>query len=164
MKLTLGVNDIPYTATGKIPPKVAQAKKGKANKPITNTASEEKAVSTGDVAEWLEAKYQVMETFARMNEENIVKYLENSLAGSLENTMMGAPPAANPYAGAESAIEDRFKQFLSLNEIEGAGVDGVPTTAAMKGVNHRLKSGKGSPRPSFIDTGLYESSFAAKVE
>ena len=164
MKLTFGVTDIPYAANGKIPPKVAQAKKGKANKPLEKTAGEEKAVSTGDVAEWLESEYHVMETFARMNEENIAKYLENSLAGSLENTMMGAPPAANPYAGAESAIEDRFKQFLLLNEIEGSGIPGVPTTAAMKGVNHRLKSGKGSPRPSFIDTGLYESSFVAKVE
>ncbi|HEY0181254.1 MAG TPA: hypothetical protein VGC09_00465 [Rhodopila sp.] len=119
-------------------------------------------IGTVDVARILEAKYHIMQSFYRMHEVNVAKYVENSLAGTLENLMMGAPVRGSPYAGAESAIETRFREFLMLNEIEGAGIPGVPTMAAMKGISHRFKGKRsGSPRPSFIDTGLFETSFRA---
>jgi hypothetical protein len=64
-------------------------------------------------------------------------------------------------------IEERFKDFLSLQEMDKLGVPGVPTEAAKKGKSSRFKrrrSKGGAPRPSFIDTGLYQSSFKAWVD
>ena len=63
-------------------------------------------------------------------------------------------------------IETRFRHFLSQKEMDSLGVPGVPTKAALAGVSHRFKHpyAKRAPRPSFIDTGLYEASFRAWVE
>lgn len=138
LKLNLGVNDIPYVDEGE----------GK---------------TTGEVAEILEGKYHIMETFSEMHEEGIADALADSMAGALENIMAGAPADVNPFGEGESKIEATFKTFLDMRELDGA-IDGVPTRAAMRGVNHRLKIKKGEPRPSFIDTGLYQSSFKAWVE
>jgi hypothetical protein len=161
MKIHLGVADVPYVDVSEAPKKVAQAKRGKSNKPVAPPAAAG-TQSTGDVAEILEGKYGIMGAFAEKHEDDIAKALENSLAGTLENLMMGAPPANNPFGTAEMAIEDSFKAALDSREFDG--ITGVPTQAALKGINHRLKSGKGSPRPSFIDTGLYQASFKAWVE
>jgi hypothetical protein len=73
--------------------------------------------------------------------------------------MQGAPASLNPLGTATSAIEAQFKNYLDHEDIVQTGAPGVPTEAALKGVNHRLKSKKGTRRPSFVDTGLYESSF-----
>lgn len=162
--LHLGVVDVPYANEAQ-PEKVPQAKKGKANKPVKpKTASGTQ--TTGDVAEILEAKYGVMDTFAFARLPDIAKELEKSIAGSLETLMMGGRPDANPFRSAESAIAAMFKQFLATADIEHMGVEGVPTQAALDGVNHRLKHpyAKGNPRrPSFIDTGLYSQSFVCWV-
>ena len=72
-------------------------------------------------------------------------------------------------------ISTYFKQFLAMRQIEGFGIPGVPTQAALNGVNHRFKNprgkwtGKGKDRkfqrnprrPSFIDTGMYQASSKA---
>jgi hypothetical protein len=162
--LHLGVLDYPYAnpATQK---KVAQAKKGKANKPI-KPKTQSGMQTTGDVAEILEAKYGIMDTFAFMRLPDIAKELENSIAGELESLMMGGSGSSNPFKSAESAIESMFKNFLSKGDIEHAGIKGVPTQAAMKGVNHRLAHpyAKSNPRrESFIDTGTYAASFKAWI-
>jgi hypothetical protein len=136
--LHLGVIDQPYSTGGK---------------------------TTGDVAEILEGKYEVMGHFADKHEQDIANDLENSLEGVLENLLLGAPPAQNAFAQAESAIENRFKQFLSLKEMDSLGVSGVPTAAALAGKSKRFKSGRGpKPRPSFIDTGLYQANFKSWVD
>jgi hypothetical protein len=120
--------------------------------------------STGDVAETLEDKYHIMQVFYEEHKDDIASDLESSLAGQLENMLAGAPPPNNPFGSANSAIEDRFKRFLSEAEMDRLGYPGVPTQAALRGVNHRLGINKGSPRPSFIDTGLYESSMVCWVD
>jgi len=120
--------------------------------------------TTGDVAEILEDKYHVMQVFYEQHKEDMAADLESSLAGQLENMMAGAPPPNKPFGSAESAIEDRFRRFLGEGEIETLGYPGIPTKAALAGVNHRLETNKGSPRRSFIDTGLYESSFTCWVD
>jgi len=160
--LHLGVIDIPYVKPP-IQKKVAKAKRGKSNKPVKQSTGSG-TQSTGDVAGWLEKKYGVMQTFVDMQMPAIAAELENALAGALENMMMGAPPTGNPFASAESNITQMFKTFLAEGEIEHAGIPGVPTAAALRGVNHRLKVNRGSPRPSFIDTGLYQNSFIAWIE
>jgi hypothetical protein len=154
MKLVFGVIDLPYSY-GRTRRK---KKKGKTIKP-------KKLPSTGDVAGWLENKYHVMEVFFHSKESGVIKSLEDSVEEALENLMMGAPTSSiNPYAGGTSEIENLFKKFISSREIETLGIPGVPTKAALNGISHRLKKKKGQRRPSFIDTGLYTSSFKAWIE
>jgi hypothetical protein len=162
--LHLGVLDLPYaneTKTEKVP----RAKKGQANKPI-KPKTESGRQTTGDVAEILEDKYGIMDTFAFARLPDIAKALEESIAGELETLMMGGRPSGNPFASAESSIGTMFKQFISTQQIEHMGIEGVPTQAALKGVNHRLKHSyaKANPRrPSFIDTGMYVANFKCWV-
>jgi len=154
--LHLGINDIPYVN----PPeqrKVGKAKRGKANKP-KKAKGQSGAQSTGEVAEILEAKYGILATFAERYGQQIADAFANSAAGALESVMMGTP-VNNPYARAENEVEESMKLFLDLEEMNGH--PGVPTKAALAGVNHRLKRKKGAPRPSFIDTGLYQANLRA---
>jgi hypothetical protein len=118
-------------------------------------------VSTGDVAEWLENRYHILENFVQMHEADIAADLEASMSGALENLLLGGP-IGDFLGSATSKIEDRMKQFLSLSEMETIGYPGVPTQAALKGINHRKKRPRtGTRRPSFIDTGLYQASLKA---
>lgn len=161
MKLHLGVIDLPYSYHKKRQDR-ANKKRAKKGLPPSNA----KLPSTGDVAEWLENKYHVMELFHEENREFIQGALEQSLQGQLEDILMGAPiQTQSPFAEGTSEIEARFKKFLSNREVEHLGVPGVPTQAAKDGISHRFKKKKKKgPRPSFIDTGLYQSAFKAWVE
>lgn len=118
--------------------------------------------TTGDVAEWLENKYHIFEVFFESHGQEIADALAQSLADQIADIAAGAPVPSDPLQDAEQSIEASFKKFLSSQEIEGFGIPGVPTKAALKGVNHRFKHpyAKGNPRrPSFIDSGLYQASF-----
>lgn len=119
--------------------------------------------STGDVAGYLENKYHVMETFFSFYEQRIGDALAESIAGEMENLMMGAPPSPEPLAEGTSKIESMFKMFISTGEVERVGITGVPTQASLN-----RKAGKGRPYgtrglTSFIDSGLYEASFKSWV-
>lgn len=145
--LHLGVLVQPYRSPG-------QSKKGRAVS----------AVTTGDVAEFLEAKYGLMGTFYKVHEHHIVEDLENSIAGALETMVMRRQPVAIPWDAATQKIQARFVDFISSKEAERVGIPGTPTQAAKRGVNHRLKHPyrRGNPRrPSFRDTYLYMNSFRA---
>ena len=120
--------------------------------------------TTGDVAEILEQKYHIQEVFFELHKQYIAEALESSMANALESLLVGAPSNLSPTAEATSKIEDRFKQFLSNKELDALGYPGIPTKASLMGVNRRMKTKKGGPRPSFIDTGLYQSSFKAWVD
>jgi hypothetical protein len=165
--LHLGVIDVPYVENE--PPARRKARLSKNAKRVPSERlrhpnAEHK--TTGDVATIIESKYGLMEAFFDNNEEAVVGFLAESLAGVLENVIAGAPPSIEPFAGGLSRIEERFKDFLSSREAETIGVEGVPTKAARRGVNHRLKHpyAKGNPRrPSFIDTGLYQASMKAWI-
>ena len=125
------------------------------------------AVTTGDVAEILEAKYHVMETFYELHQEEIGDLIVRSLAAKIETIQQGGYAGYDePFAGATSVIEDEFKQFLSQKVMETLGIPGVPTKAALAGVSHRFKHpyAQRAARPSFIDTGLYQASFKAWVD
>lgn len=152
MILHLGVIDIPY----------AQAPPRRRARKVTSGTQ-----TTGDVAGWLENKYGVMQSFYDTKKDQVAAAIENGLQGALENMMMGRSSfAVDPFGAATSTIEDSFKQFLATKEIEGLGIAGVPTQAALRGVSHRMKRpyARRAPRPSFIDTGLYQSSFKAWVD
>lgn len=144
MKLHLGVLDVPY------------------GEPGSNSA-----IRTGEVAEILEAHYGVMSHFITAYEDKICAALEESVGDAIDDLIGGAPTGLKPFAAAESRIASDFRQFLATQEAERVGMEGVPTQAALMGVNHRKKHpyAKSNPRrPSFIDTGLYSASFRAWFE
>lgn len=140
--LHLGVNDVPYT----------KYNLGK---------------TTGDVAQILEAKYGIMAAFVSIREGAILNAIEGGIAKTLETALIrgGRLPKGGPLAGAMSAIEHDFKQALAMQMLDGK-IPGVPTAAALRGVSHRFKRPyvRRPQRPSFIDTGLYQSSFRAWVD
>lgn len=141
MKLHLGVMDMPYSYG-------------------------DQSRTTGDVAEILEAKYGIMQQFYDHNSQEIADNLAESMRGSLESLLMGAPPALDPYGSGNSKTEAKFRDFLDQKVIETYGIPGVPTQAALKGVSHRFKkaNARRGPRPSFIDSGLYQTSFRSWVD
>lgn len=148
--LHLGVIDVPYSqARGRR----RSAKAG--------------SVTTGDVAGWLEDRYLILEHFWQAHSKDIAADLEKSIQGAVESLFMGAPIQHNPFGSGTSEIENRMKAFLSTQEIERIGFLGIPTQAALRGINHRKKHPyrKGNPRrPSFIDTGQMQASYKAWVE
>jgi hypothetical protein len=153
--LHLGVVDLPYSEP---PPKKGKRKKKGGGSNLKSTA---------DVAAILEDKYHIMQHFAELHHEDIVHSLENAVEGALENLLSGAQHNPNMFDNAASEIEVMFKDMLTNKELEGIGYPGVPTQAAIKGVSHRFKHpyAKANPqRPSFIDTGLYQSAFKAWIE
>jgi len=153
VKLHLGVVDVPYAhstapASGKKPP--------------TSPGS---TLSTGDIAEILEARYGIMETFFEMHAQEIADDMRDALQGKLEDILLGAPIDVGGElftAGELGAIEEKFRKMLDNRELDGK-VAGVPTAAAQAGVSHRFLHpyAKRPSRPSFINTGQYQAAFRA---
>lgn len=123
-----------------------------------------KGQTTGDVAEILEDKYGIMQAYYDAYEQEVVDAITKGFSDSLESLLSGAPARSDPFAGAMAKVEAGFKQALSNREFDG--LTGVPTQAALDGVSHRRKHpyAKRASRPSFIDTGLYQSSFKAWID
>ena len=138
MKLHLGVIDYPHGNDG--------------------------SITTGDLAEILESKYHPMEIYYEEHQNEIAKDLADSVAGAIESLMLGAPPSLDPFGEANTNIANGFKRFIAEGELEKLGYPGVPTQAALDGVNHRLKIKRGPRRPSLIDTSQYVDSAVAWVE
>lgn len=159
MKLTLGILDIPYGLA-------RSAGRARAGKSIRGGGASTQ--STGDVAEILEAKYQIMERFYHAHEEEITDAIAQDMSDFFETNISGfARGNAINFTATESTIRTMFNRFIDSQEMDRLGVPGVPTKASLQGVNHRLKhpTAKGNPvRPSFRDTGTYLQSFKATVE
>jgi hypothetical protein len=153
----LGVDDVLY--------RYEQTAVGKNGKPLKKMRKVEGSETTYEVAKRLEEKYKVMEHFFEDEEEFIAKSLTDSMEKALEAILSGAPATFDPFGRAASLIQDRFKQYLFLKKLDFR-VDGVPTQASLDGVNHRMAHpyAKRDPRPSFIDTGNYETHFRVWVE
>lgn len=131
--------------------------------PYRNSTRKVRAVTTGDVAQWLEDKYGIMQRFYDIHGDDIfAPALENSLEGALESALMGQ--AVDPWGPAMDKIEVGFRQFISSKEVEQVGIAGTPTKRALMGYNSRLKRGHGPRRPSFRDSGLYMGNFKAWVD
>lgn len=119
--------------------------------------------TTFEVAEELEDRYQLFTHFFDLHQDAIVQEVGENVAYALINHIEhGAPLAAGPQLLGETMQE--FNIFLESSEMEGLSIDGVPTHAALEGKNSRLKQEKGPRRPSFIDGGLFKSSFIAWID
>ena len=139
--LVLGVIDIPY-----------------------DNRDGEGMTTTAKVAGILEAKYGVMGTYVTAHKDDIEKELINSVESALEDLFSGAP-MRDPFQEATQGIQTGFGIFLTSGEIEGLGLPGVPTKAAIKRRNLRFKKRKKPGyRPSFVDTSTYELSMRAWVK
>lgn len=138
MKLILGVIDVAYT-------------------------NEAGATTTGDVAEFLENDYGVMQIFYEEYQFRIGQWLADAIGDQIQDIINGAPVAPDPFHDGEQRIETAFRRFLSSGEIERINPE-TPTEAALEGRTKRRKSGKGPRRPSFVDTGLFMRSFRAWIE
>lgn len=149
LTLHLGVLVQPYRAAGR---------SGRKPRPTT-------ALTTGDVARFLEDKYGIMAAFYRVHQADVARAIEGSLEGALESVLMGK--AIDPWGGGLQKVDQAFRDFINSKEVENVGIPGTPTRAAIKGINHRLKHPyrKSNPRrPSFRDTGLYVGSFRSWID
>jgi hypothetical protein len=119
--------------------------------------------TTGNVATILEEKYGLFSKFADSQIDKIADNLSESIAGALESLMQGYVQP-NPFAAATSQIDQDFRHFLDIEEMAKLGVPGVPTKAALMGKSIRFKRKKGPRRPSFIDSGVLQTSLKSWVE
>jgi len=158
--LHLGVIDQPYTSYDGGRKAANPKRRGKKAPP---KAKGVRTVTTAQVATWLEDRYHIMEVFYEAD-SGVLPLLRESVQDAMENVLMGAPVGANPFLEATSEIQARFKKFISNRTMETLGIPGVPTAAALRGVNSRMKKNRGPRRPSFRDTGLYQASFMAWVD
>jgi len=135
------------------------------------------AKTTGDVAQILEGRYAVIETFYESRKDKIAEWMAEAISDEIDHIVNGRRPNREPLAGAMEQIEAEFRAFLDANEMAHlvAGFTdyerdyfisktGGFTGAASRGVNHRLKNPYSSENPArvaFVDTGLYQQSFRA---
>jgi type II secretory pathway component PulF len=125
---------------------------------VNEVPEPESKINTFELANILEAKYTLFSKFGEMNEQMMADALAESLNNALEDILMGSP-VVNPFADGEQAIEQRFRQFISKEELAGV-VAGVPTQSALMGYSRRKKKShaKNKRRPSFVDTGTLQNS------
>lgn len=116
-------------------------------------------VTTGQVANWLEfgtkrmGPYHIMQTFVDRNAGMIQKEVAEELKDILmrQRGMRSEQPM--------DAISTALKQAISNRAFDGTQGNKIPTKAALSGKTSRFKKGKKrGERPSFIDTGKYQSS------
>jgi hypothetical protein len=173
LHLLLGVLDIAYQkpATARAAPRIGKTGKlhaGSAKRlarQYQRSGVSRETETTGDVAELLEARYKIFTSFVERYNDQIAALFAESMENALVNLMAGAPPANNPYAEAESKVEELFQRYIEREEM--IGTPGVPTKAALKGINMRLAHpfAKGNPRrPSFIRSGLLVNSIKVWVD
>jgi len=125
----------------------------------------QRGLTTGDIAEFLEHRYGIMNAFLRVHGDDVMDAVEESLLGALEALAM--KQVVDPWGRGMQAIEREFRDFISSREAERVGIPGTPTKAALRGVSHRLLhpyARSNARRPSFRDTGPYMNSFRAWVD
>jgi vacuolar-type H+-ATPase subunit E/Vma4 len=147
-------------------------------RPVTSARKESKrskqrgfsrTMTAKKVADILEGKYGILETFYEIHEDEIKNIMHEGFKEVAERIITereGRTTAKikNLMKPSTNQIEELFRSFLDQEEMNGM-VEGVPTKAAMSGVRHgRGSKTKHGARPSFIDTGIYRASFRAMVK
>jgi len=117
-----------------------------------------------DVAEALEKRYHIVETFSDQMLDYISEELSYYYDEQLEE-LFESRTRSGPGKFARN-ITLAFRDFIRKGGMDDA-VRGVPTKASIEGKTWRPGYGKfptGETRPSFIDTGTYIGSFRAWVD
>lgn len=121
-------------------------------------------ITTGDVADILEAKYHPYTVFWDNHGQECADKMTEGLVGAMENLLTGAPLNVSPFAEAENFIDSKFKDFITTGEMETLGIEGIPTQAAIDRKSERFKSGKAkNNRPSLVNTGLWVDSTKTQI-
>jgi hypothetical protein len=165
LTLVLGEVEVPYDHRPPAPKRVAKARPGKQRRRKRSGGGVGGAKTTADVAKILEQKYGLFQLFYTLHQADIAQALADGMGDALASIMAGAPLTIDPHGAAMETIRDKFVTFLETEEAAGY-IAGVPTAAALKGVNHRLKRPykKSNPRrPSFIDSSQMETAFVAWI-
>lgn len=116
------------------------------------------------VAQGLEEDYNLFSVFWDYEQDNAIFALTESVSNALEQYMSTGNIPNDIFADATEEIDKDFRQFLDDSKVEKMGIPGVPTKAALHGKSIRLKREYGPRRPSFIDSGVLQSSFRSWVE
>ncbi|HCB2534344.1 hypothetical protein [Escherichia coli] len=126
---------------------------------------DEPGKTTFDVACDLEERYEIFTHFWEMHKDEIIQEAGTELAYQLVNHLKHEAPL--PGEHFLEGTEKIFHIFLETEEMAGMTINGneIPTWAARRGVNSRLKDKyTGIRRPSFIDGGLFKGSFIAWID
>jgi hypothetical protein len=119
--------------------------------------------TTGDVAKILESKYGVVRRFVDDNRDQLIELFGKEAGKAVSAAITGKPEVSEPLQGALDRLQRSFRKYILARSLDGR-VAGVPTAAAVRGINHRLKhpyAKRNHPRQSFFDTGLYIGAFKA---
>ena len=129
-----------------------------------NDVPEWNGVPLFEVAKILQEEYGLFQAFFDDQGQAIADAYADSLNHSL-NRMMEGKRVVNVFSEGNSKTQGLFYEFINSSRIEGMGIPGVPTQAALKGINHRKKKPTtGTRRPSFLDTGILRNNFRAWME
>jgi len=168
MKIHLGFVNFPYQGRyGAESPLTATVKKKRQRTLSKAQTGYGEGRTTAEVAEELEKRYNIVETFFDLEKDKILEMIEEAFAEDAEIVMMGQPPRTGGLSDkATDKIEQSFRRNLAAQKYDGL-IRGVPTLASLRGVSH-LKlhpfAKRNSSRPSFIDTGMYQRSFTVWAE
>lgn len=124
-----------------------------------------KTMTAQKVANILEAKYGIVETFnevyndeiTSLVHENFKQVAEKILARKGETTQL----MHSLMKPSSKKIERMFKQFLDGEEMNGM-IPGVPTKASGGKIRKRGRTIR--PYPSFERTGIYKASFRCWID
>jgi hypothetical protein len=122
-------------------------------------------MTTGDVADFLEADYAIMQNFFKKYEAEILELISNYSIDILNDILNGTPiKIESAISSALPEIRNLFEKFILEKEMDYL-VSGVPTKRSKKGIIHRKKKVYYEPyRPSFLDSRMYMSSFRAYID
>jgi hypothetical protein len=115
-----------------------------------------------DVADILEDKYNIIEVFAQLYEDEIMEPMINKFHDIVLKTLSGEYKSSTDkiiqnMRPKTREIESLFRNFLSMEEMNGR--TGIPTEAARTGKGRRTRRSG----PSFVDTGIYRAAFRAWI-
>ncbi len=121
---------------------------------------EEGGTTTGEVAEILEKKYDVMGTFVDAHADKIKDDVASVYVLFLNNYLKTGETWGGHKEFPLEKVDAEFKDYLDRDEWQR--ITGRTIMAAALGLSSRKKDKQYSgPRPAFIDTRLYQRSFRA---
>jgi hypothetical protein len=147
----MGFINTPYTRAAMLAPmRTAKLHGAKSRRHYSKTKTAQQ------VANILESKYGILQTFMNMYDDDIKDLMTEKVHDFVIQSLsqkgkLASDRMAQFMKPSTSQIEKMFRGFLDRGET------GITIGAALRGDRTGRKSK--SPRPAFIDTGLYRASF-----
>jgi hypothetical protein len=154
--LHMGFVPTPYTSATKVRPVISAEREEKRKKSRGFTGN----MTADKVANILEGKYSIIETFQVVYEEDIKNIISDKFPEVIVNMIYegkySSATTKSIMKDSAKQIERLFKQFLDNEEMNGM-MPGVPTKASLGKQRKRGKTNK--QRASFEKSGIYRASF-----